>query len=282
MKENISTTSGDKEINFSYTPPEKIISSEEQGEQLKKENIRLSNELDETNKLLKIIAHDLRNPIGTQMEFLREYKDCIDEYTKEELHEGIKKMFDLSEASYNLVIKLLEYTQDIKDGKNYEASPANVKEQIDEAVKPLLEIAKQKKITYELSIDTKNIDIEKNNFSTNPMMFQTIIRNLFSNAIKFTNNGGNIFINCEKNNNELLISIKDDGVGLSDEDKEKLFNMMGKSKSGTNNEKGSGLGLSFCKDNSKKMGGDLRVESKGEGQGTTFILTLPIEEKSKE
>jgi len=105
-------------------------------------------------------------------------------------------------------------------------------------------------------------------------MISTILRNLISNAIKFTNQGGEIAISAEKTAKEIFISVSDNGMGIAPERLEKLFSI-GKSDStlGTNKEKGTGLGLILCKEFVESHGGKIWVESK-QGKGSTFYVTL--------
>ena len=102
-----------------------------------------------------------------------------------------------------------------------------------------------------------------------------ILRNLISNAIKFSHPGGEIFVSAEQNPNEILVSVKDGGVGITREDMTKLFRIdTNHTTLGTNREKGTGLGLLLCKEFIEKHGGKIWVESE-EGKGSTFYFTLP-------
>jgi signal transduction histidine kinase len=106
-------------------------------------------------------------------------------------------------------------------------------------------------------------------------MQSSVIRNLISNAIKFTHPGGEIRITAESLQNETIISVNDNGVGISKDRIEKLFTIGGgDSTSGTSNEKGTGLGLILCKEFVEKHGGRIWAESV-EGQGTDVFYTIP-------
>ena len=107
-------------------------------------------------------------------------------------------------------------------------------------------------------------------------MLMTILRNLISNAIKFTLNGKQIHIFTNKNENDYLLTIKDEGIGIKSDDLPKLFqNTTNFTTYGTNGEKGSGLGLLLCKDFVEKHGGKIWVESEV-GKGSDFKFTLPL------
>ena len=109
-------------------------------------------------------------------------------------------------------------------------------------------------------------------------MISTVLRNLISNAIKFTNPEGEIIISVEKNYNELLVAISDNGVGIMPDILAKLFRIdESYSTSGTQNEKGTGLGLILCKEFIEKHNGKIWVESEL-GRGSTFYFTIPKEQ----
>ena len=108
-------------------------------------------------------------------------------------------------------------------------------------------------------------------------MLNTIIRNLFTNALKFTNRGGKIDIAAYKQNGLIEIMISDTGVGMSNSEREGLFKLDATHSSvGTDNEAGTGLGLILCKEFVEKNGGTIKVESEL-GKGSRFIFSLPIE-----
>ena len=108
-------------------------------------------------------------------------------------------------------------------------------------------------------------------------MINTVIRNLLSNAIKFSENDGTINISCKSENDQILIKIKDDGIGISPQDQKRLFKIdQYYSTTGTEGETGTGLGLIICKEFVEKNKGKITVESKL-GKGTVFSVYLPKE-----
>jgi len=111
---------------------------------------------------------------------------------------------------------------------------------------------------------------------------KTVLRNLVSNAIKFTKKGGTININAEENSGEVRISVSDTGIGISDVDLAKLFDISQViSSKGTENEKGTGLGLLLCKEFVEKHGGKIWVESEV-GKGSSFYFTFPSNTELKD
>ena len=113
--------------------------------------------------------------------------------------------------------------------------------------------------------------------NTDPRMLQVILRNLCSNSLKFTNPDGVIIISAEQKDEILEISVIDNGVGIPENKISGIFDesKLSRTTPGTNGEMGTGLGLLFCKDLIKKMGGTINVKSEGVGKGTTFTITLP-------
>jgi signal transduction histidine kinase len=106
-------------------------------------------------------------------------------------------------------------------------------------------------------------------------MVKTILRNLISNAIKYTNDNGEITINALENKRDVEVIVKDNGVGISSENQRKLFKIEAfHSTPGTHDEKGTGLGLLLCKEFVELHGGNIRLESEPD-KGTRFAFTLP-------
>jgi signal transduction histidine kinase len=106
-------------------------------------------------------------------------------------------------------------------------------------------------------------------------MIDTVLRNLISNSIKYTPPGGKIEIIVDVKNNNAVIFIKDNGVGIDEETQKKLFTIGDIKSTGTSGEKGTGLGLLLCKDFIEKNKGTISVES-SPGKGSTFIFTIPL------
>ncbi|MCB9249068.1 MAG: HAMP domain-containing histidine kinase [Ignavibacteriales bacterium] len=128
---------------------------------------------------------------------------------------------------------------------------------------------KKKNISLEVNVDKNTIVYADKN------TILTVIRNLFSNAIKFCKDGDVILIFSIKKNNNIEISVSDSGVGMSEEDLAKLFRIdVHHTSVGTAQERGTGLGLILCKELLVKNNGDIKVESVL-GEGTTFTFTLP-------
>jgi two-component system sensor histidine kinase/response regulator len=135
------------------------------------------------------------------------------------------------------------------------------------------------------SLETKKIRFSNDvppgtSVFADPNMILTILRNLTSNAIKFSPENGNISISSQEGEGKVKVKVKDDGVGISEKDQERLFTF-GEfhSTSGTGGEQGTGLGLLICQEFVKKNGGNLAVESE-KGKGSIFYFDLPIAERN--
>ena len=145
----------------------------------------------------------------------------------------------------------------------------NLKEKVADILNVLRGNAVQKEICLINNIP-ENIFV-----NADPNMLQSVIQNLVSNAIKFTNHKGSISVDAEEKNNIYNISVKDNGVGIDQKDIHKLFRIdVQFTMLGTEREKGTGIGLNLCKELIEKHGGKIWVESEL-GKGTTFIFTLP-------
>jgi signal transduction histidine kinase len=140
-----------------------------------------------------------------------------------------------------------------------------------------------------MNAENKNINLmtdipEKTYIHADVDMVKTVLRNLLTNAIKFNNKGGRVEVTANKNNGFYEIAVYDNGIGLTEEDQNKLFRIDVKNKTiGTSKEKGTGLGLILSKEYIEKNGGKIWVESEP-GKGTRFIFTLPgyVEKKVAE
>jgi signal transduction histidine kinase len=147
----------------------------------------------------------------------------------------------------------------------------DVHEKIIESIEFLEGAAAKKNIKIKISAKEKirvNADVN---------MFSTVVRNLVANAIKFTHPRGHIVIHLQKLDNFCEIAVQDNGVGISEENIQKIFRIDSNHTSlGTNGEKGTGLGLILCKEFIEKHKGEIHVESEV-GKGSSFIFTLPLE-----
>jgi signal transduction histidine kinase len=165
---------------------------------------------------------------------------------------------------------LLEWSRLRRGGLAFDPEKLNLKEKVSDCVDVLSETAKKKKVEIVISIAEETVAFVDNH------MFDSILRNLVSNAIKFTNVGGKIRVEALSNNNNHFIEVKvsDSGIGIPLELKSKLFLLSEKtSRPGTNGEMSTGLGLLLCKEFIEKHGGKIWVESEV-GKGSSFYFTM--------
>ncbi len=222
------------------------------------------------DKFFSIIAHDLRGPfsgfIGLTSMLIEDYE----ELNKEEIVTISNSMNSSAKQLYELLENLLEWSRS-QMGK-IEYNPINIDIfNISGKVLSLIEAnAKEKNITLLNSI------VENTYVFADSNMLNTILRNLISNAIKFTELNGTITLSTEQNDKMCLISVSDTGIGISEEGISQIFKIDTKYTTlGTNNERGTGLGLVLCKELIEKQGGGISVSSTL-GKGTTFTISLPM------
>lgn len=231
------------------------------------EELRQSNSA--KDKFFSIISHDLRNPFHTILgasEFLALYGE---ELSMEELKETSSNIHNASRNVYNLLINLLEWSR-VQTGKlDVRKDVLDVKEMITNVIILYTEIAEKKKISL-INELAENVSIFADKY-----MIETVLRNLVSNAIKFTNPGGRVTLFAEAMGDLTQICIMDNGIGISPENQQKLFSYdQHLSSKGTDNESGTGLGLTISKEFIEKNGGQIIVEST-KGSGSTFKIILP-------
>ena len=223
------------------------------------------------DKLYSVIAHDLRSPLASikmvlNMMVLGVSEDVIGK----EMYQMLQMVNHSTEDVFSLLDNLLKWTKS-------QIGKLNVVYQdfrIDEVVEGVLDI-------FSLVSKSKNIQLVNDSIDTVTVhadvdMVKTILRNLLSNALKFSYEGSQIIIGSQVETDKVIVSVKDSGKGMSAEDKEKLLKTETHfSRYGTNNEEGSGLGLLLCQDFAIKNGGDLWFESE-EGKGSTFFFSIPL------
>ena len=235
---------------------------------LKEKNEELSTINAEKDKFFSIIAHDLKSPFNSIIGF----SDLLIEQINNNDDDGIAKYAKIIQQSSNramdLLMNLMEWSRSQTGRIEFNPENCKIVNCINETTLFYNDIAIQKSITI------KNILPPKASVFADKAMLNTVLRNLVSNAIKFTHPGGEIIISAEKKQNEIIFSVSDSGVGISKSNIEKLFRIDNNySTPGTQKEKGTGLGLILCKEFIEKHGGKIWVESE-EGTGSTFYFTL--------
>ena len=225
------------------------------------------------DKFFSIIAHDLKNPFQSLLGFSETLYNNRSELSEEQINEYTRLMYESSQNLFNLLGNLLQWAKSQLGSVNLSPIKLNLSDSVDDVLSLFGTSAQKKNIQIENKVD-KNIVI-----IADKHVISTVLRNLISNAIKFTNKGGNIAISSYDENNKVRISVKDNGKGISEEDIEKLFKIdQTYSTRGTENESGTGLGLILCKELVTQSGGEIVVNSTlGKGSAFEFTMNKVIE-----
>ena len=236
--------------------------------------LQYTDELDESNrtkdKLFSIIAHDLKSPFNA----LLGLSNLLEQETQKDIL-CVEKIKDLSKLihtsagkSYDLLVNLLDWSRLQSDRIVIKPEQLNLSKVIMENVDILQTMAMDKNINLEFTTHGDHP------LMSDPAIINTILRNLISNAIKYTPQNGHIAVSLVKTGDTYLVSVQDNGVGITQENIDKLFRLDTiQSTAGTASEKGTGLGLILCKDFVNKIDGDIWVKSIY-GQGSTFTISL--------
>jgi two-component system, sensor histidine kinase and response regulator len=222
------------------------------------------------DKFFSIIAHDLKSPFNSILGFSELLLAHVNEKDYEQIGEFANIIRQSSIKAMNLIMNLMEWAQSQSGRIEFNPEYFEINTIVNEAILLMEGSAEQKSIiiTNKLAPDIQ-VNADKN-------MISTVLRNLISNAIKFTQPNGKISVTSVVNHNELTISVMDTGVGISEDRINNLFKIgEGYSTHGTKEEHGTGLGLILCKDFIEKNDGKIWAESIV-GKGTTFFFSLPF------
>lgn len=245
-------------------------------EKLRVSEIKLKELNSSKDKFFTIISHDLKVPFGHFITATELILDKINEFDTPQIENLIRLLNIEAEKSFKLLENLLEWSKSQRGVIKYKPEPFNLRVIVDGVINNLKQIAANKSILINTKI--RNADFlyaDKN-------MISTIVRNLISNAIKFTNEHGEVIVSTKFIANKqipgdkiLEVSVSDTGVGIREEDIPLLFDMGTTfTTKGTFKESGTGLGLILCKDFVEKHNGEIWVESIA-GKGSKFKFTIP-------
>jgi len=222
------------------------------------------------DKFFSIISHDLKNPFSSILGFSDLILKNKEKYPLEKIIKFVDNINNSSRLTYELLENLLEWSR-IQKG---EFKPKFQTTKLDSIIIDIIELLKhnanQKYITVTTEINSNS------QILADKEMIKTVLRNLVTNAIKFTDINGSIMIKTTENSKFIDISIEDSGVGMDNKMVENLFKLETKnSKVGTNGERGTGLGLLLCKELTELNNGKISVESEID-KGTKITISLPI------
>lgn len=238
--------------------------------EIKKTNedlIRLNAEKD---KFFSIIAHDLRGPFGTFQELTRFISEELSNLTTADIKVMTTSMMNSARKLYNLLENLLQWAKLHQDLLPFKPQIVQLHPLINESLQTIMELAANKEIVI-----TNTIPLNTSLLADSEML-QSVIRNLVTNAVKFTPKGGKITLSSKTvAEKSVEILVKDTGIGMNPDMVKNLFQLNRQTnRKGTEGEPSSGLGLILCKEFIEKHGGKLWVES-AVGIGSTFRFTIP-------
>lgn len=221
------------------------------------------------DKFFSIIAHDLKNPFNTLLGFSRYMVENFDSISETEKKEYLTAIRDTADHGFKLLENLLEWSRAQTGRITWEPDDIFMSALVSETVDIMTKAAENKNINILSFIPEKVKAYGDEN------MVKTVLRNLISNGIKYSHSGSRIVLSCKNKNDELVFSVQDFGIGISDEHRKKLFNLDSSfTTKGTDNEIGTGLGLILCKEFIERNNGRIWVESEPE-KGATFYFSLP-------
>lgn len=223
------------------------------------------------DKFFSIIAHDLKSPFNSILGFSDLLLERVNEKNYEILPEYARIIQNSSQRALQLLSNLLDWSRSQTGRMEFTPESVDIAILIDETIKILVDTINQKSIVI-------RSDIKKDLLAfADKAMINTVLRNIITNAVKFSYLGGTIFIEAHKDNSGVVVKVRDEGVGIRKEDLSKLFKIdQSYSTKGTYNEKGTGLGLILCKEFIDKHHGKIWVNSKP-GRGSSFSFLIPTD-----
>ncbi len=227
------------------------------------------------DKLFRIIGHDLKHPIGTMIVFMDLIENHIDKLSKERLLEIVASLKSSSQQGFKLLEELLDWAKSQTGAIAFEPDVLNLKEVVEQNIEQQQQKANIKEITLENQVPKEaEVYADRN-------MLDTILRNLISNALKFTPKKGLVMINCCACDSQWKVTVTDSGIGIEEEMLDKIFRIENKtSTKGTENESGTGLGLVICKEFVQKHEGKIWAELNPKG-GSILNFTMPCKAPQK-
>lgn len=257
-------------LNFRLTLELKERNLAEQA--LKKSEAQLIEMNATKDKFFNIVAHDLKNPFTSLLGATELLYENINKMDSENIKLLAQILNDSAKSGYAILLNLLDWSRSQTGLIKFNPGRINLKSLIDDNISDLKLYTTNKAINL-------NSEIREDIFIfSDENMINTILRNLLSNAVKFTHKYGKVNVSLANSGDEVVISVKDTGIGISEDNIKKLFRIDSKyTRPGTEKEQGTGLGLKLCKEFVEKMEGKIWVEST-ENEGSEFIFSIPVKE----
>ncbi|MGE5395376.1 MAG: ATP-binding protein, partial [Candidatus Saccharibacteria bacterium] len=252
-----------------------VTERKEAEKEISQKNEELENLNATKDKFFSIIAHDLRSPFNSLLGLTEMLSVDLPNMSKEDVQPMVNIIYKSTNNLYRLLENLLQWSQIQSGTIPFDPKPVSLKLVIDESVEVTKEPAMLKEIDIASTVNNQLMVYADSN------MLQTVIRNLMSNAIKFTPKGGKVTVAAFRTeDNQVEISVADTGIGISETMIGNLFRMDVKTnRMGTEREPSNGLGLLLCKEFVEKHGGKIWVESEVD-KGSVFHFTIPAPSKS--
>lgn len=247
------------------------VTKRKKAEEALKESKSKLEELNATkDKLFSVIAHDLRSPFNSIIGFSDLLIENIQDFGEEERKEFLRIINSSAKNTLSLLDNLLNWAKTQTGKIIFKPEKITLSTIIQEIIEISNSIANLK------NIQLNHIQADEIEIYTDENIVKTVLRNLISNAIKFTEIGGSVNVSVIAKQDHIEITVSDNGVGMNDETRKMLFDMStNMTSTGTENETGSGLGLVLCKEFMDKLGGNIWVESEL-GKGSDFKFTIPF------
>lgn len=222
------------------------------------------------DKFFSIIAHDLKNPFSSIIGYSDLLSESYLDFDEKEKRTMIRQINTAAGNTYRLLENLLQWSRSQMVLVKHEPEIFHLHAAVDENINLIKDMAAHKNIIL-ASLVGENLKVYANRETVD-----VVIRNLVSNAVKFTERNGSVKVEALSNEHMVKVTVSDTGTGMSDEEKQKVFRIeAGFRKPGTEKETGTGLGLILCKEFVEKNGRSICVESEI-GKGSRFIFTLPL------
>jgi len=237
-----------------------------------------NHELNRINKskdrFISILAHDLKSPFSSILGLLELLGDNVHRYDLNKTKKMVELIYKTSQSTYDLLEDILLWVKTESGSIDFKPKTHKFSEIYSGAIKTLEPVAKRKDIEIKY-LPTRDITLYADRY-----MIQTVLRNLISNAIKFTMDGGRVIVSAKEDKSATIVTVEDNGIGIPPETLEVLFEITSKiTTEGTAHEKGTGLGLILCKELIERHGGEIIVESELE-KGSVFKFSLPKQFKT--
>ncbi|WP_199141712.1 ATP-binding protein [Pedobacter sp. ASV12] len=243
------------------------FSVDEKNKAIEQQKLELERINSEKDKLFSVVTHDIRMPLNS----IQSYLELLDgsDLGVEERAQIKKHLLQVTRDTSAMVTNVLSWSKAQMAGSRVDLAPVNVKDALMSGLNIEKSISQRKGVRLEI-VSEDNLHI-----IADYHMFQLVVRNLVSNAIKFTEKGGQVTVSAKRIANVGCIEVRDNGLGISKERQHKLFQLKASSTYGTNKEKGVGLGLLLCKEFTDLQGGTIAFEPNGH-KGSVFTLSFAL------